>query len=1604
MGDLGKRILVAYVASECERQLFWELGKGDPAWLDPLDKPRSITRPPGYTELLTRLGHDYEQKVYKPLLAFPVTECNVAGKGEVSRKLLKPAGFAALHGRTIARGISILLEHEIENPPAALDFLFPPKPGGSRPGIPSGPAPDVEDFRPDVVIVQKIDPASHVRELLPGGAIRVVPPAELASRLAITVIDIKNVHEDKIGKKQFIEIFYYAFIMAFYLEQHGLDDRYFVALDGNGIFPQREDAEISGIASMDDFLALCIPISWDGSQRICLSTVAMVQGLWQRAPCSVDSIPPKISPGCAYCYYVEDCKHRLGMNGTNPPRTWSLDLIPSTPASIREQLKGLGMATIGDVVAGIGTACTGMNPDPITAERPLLQLKCDALVSGSMQLPAPGVVYSYAIPPFTPLAAIITCESDPSNDHVYIACLQLDASVAPKAPYAGLFDDWWIEWDDAIRMNVPAATIKQRLDTILPVPITIEEIESFTAALRMLGGTTCITLPSTTPGAANPRARFHAMRMIVSRSLDHAEETRLATQFILTMHAILVVANTMEAHLKAGTSAAYPGWCIGPDLGIFYWGEDQLDNIELLLERHVAHLIADPVAWPAMLDLIEWITPSASEVSHPYQHKKIFDLKGFAQTVLGLPCVINYTWPDVARAIDPGFLISTKYWVPHYDYFDYRFWHQFLDETDASKKAAMAAEIGRQVSHKMRTLNTIRYKLQSRARSALSSHAKPVTLETYRSVPLDSTFHPIAHAWYMYSRLSGAMQEMDADDVRTTFPDRAIGKLDAASITVPVRHANSTTSGYHYTFSIPEPSSNVTAREGDMMLAIPEEKRDLRMDRVARQWCIVIKDMAWNHARCCFDVVTEDTSSDLHALYHDEFDRPPASTRWYLYPWSSDTWSPKLYSPRKKGTLDGLLQRRAFGTSWLGSWLAWSWRVRTNPVLRWPSSWTFSAPEVYLFAPGALATGTPPPSLTRFDSRLDKKPDASQIEAINRALHAIIFGIQGPPGTGKSQTITALMNELHVRRRKRGQRGTRILVTAFSYAALKVIVEKVLASVDPAGRPAPIARFQLVYIRSDSQDPYPDARVCDLSRSYKTWKWNGCTNTVTQANGLDRYLEQDAIIFANAHALYYLVDRVPEEFSFDLIVIDEASQLPVDYAMASLQYVARHDITLQPRGVAPGKMVAGMPVADGDAIDGLEVDGGIEASRFTKVVIVGDYNQLPPVQPVKPPERLDSVLGSFFSYYVLQHRIENMQLVYNYRSHDDIVAFTRFTNIYGSLKASPVPGKAQQTLQGNIAAVQEPWIKDVLDPQRVVSAIIHDRRHETSVSLLESELAASIVLAYHAMVAPATAAEEERFWEEKVGIVSPHNAQGRIIIRRLYDALAGASPRKTLLAPSDLMARLKATVYSVEKFQGSDRELIVASYGISDRDQIAAEEEFIYDLNRFNVLTSRAKHKIILICSKTLLSHIPGDRVVMSHAEKLHAYVYRYCNDAMTLLPKNELGGIEPVEFRWHGHGTRIQDTFAIRVARASGKVTVRFPPHPRYVPVFAALPGKIRKKRLPSGNDVESWEFDERDLHAIKAHVPVPLGWLRGTPARATTSTPVTARPMPGPGKPGAP
>ena len=87
--------------------------------------------------------------------------------------------------------------------------------------------------------------------------------------------------------------------------------------------------------------------------------------------------------------------------------------------------------------------------------------------------------------------------------------------------------------------------------------------------------------------------------------------------------------------------------------------------------------------------------------------------------------------------------------------------------------------------------------------------------------------------------------------------------------------------------------------------------------------------------------------------------------------------------------------------------------------------------------------------------------------------------------------------------------------------------------------------------------------------------------------------------------------------------------------------------------------------------------------------------------------------------------------------------------------------------------------------------------------------------------------------------------------------------------------------------------------GVSAKDQLSAEESFIYGLNRFNVLTSRAKQKLLLLCSRNFLSHIPTDRELLGNAALIRRYALDFCDQAEGAEVQNEEGLTEGMVRRW---------------------------------------------------------------------------------------------------------
>lgn len=1531
MGRMGKGVFKHFAEAECPRQIFLDVAQGDARWIAPLRDLREDEQRRVAGKSLADLGHDYEQRVYAQLRLNPRSRAATSSPtGPVVETVFDAAALAAFRKslRGPATSTLMLLEHAWETPAAFVRYLF---------DVPAGAPLPVSDapgrLRPDIIVLRRGDPSAAADEVLPDGSLRALPPAERAERTAITFVDIKHTREQAVGKSHLVELLYYGVAMSVTLREAGLADRFYVAAEGHGILPKRPEKELPALQSGGPE-PLAVKLKWRDTVHLFHGTRRALIELHRASPTPIEQVPAHIQPACGRCPYVVDCVATLKC-GSDDPAKWDVALLPFLRQGTAEQLRGLGLKTVGDVARRARELPRRGDALPLYAEVPALELKARALIA-QKHLPAKPEntageqLLSLALPRYSDVELVFDFESDPTNDIVFAFGLLFTVIPSARSAYAAASDRWWSFWKSALAaggkpdyaaldalldatVRAAGATNAQGVEDTAARHALFAEFRRALETLREAPGAVFELGPKppreseeeapAAPGPLRLNYRYTYVNAGPPKGGDfHEGELTLAERCVELLHAVFVVSlvyETFVAHPNHTTDAkGNPRvWFQRPSFAAYYWSREQLESVQDLLERHVGVLATGRLR-PRFLALTAMLSPSGSGVTSALQHRKVFDLREFVETSVGHPEIINVTWHGVDLALrgDTEFRYARRYWAPNFNYMDFAVWHECLGARDANKQRELFDQLGVQVTRKLWALQRILRSTRSMVPEGISrTRQSPVSslhLPAAAARPSEQTasdVHGLATNWLLYNQINGAMQELDAEYTRTTWPLQSIAKLAAAEVSdLAVR-----SDGKTIAFSVAGLSVNVKVAEGDQVLLLPASLRDGGDGAV--EGCIIeVTRLEWNPATRRYDL---EAGTTWKSLNHPVFSADLSAERWFLFPHANDPWQRPLAT---------VLGRRGIATSWLGHRLAHLWGIGFDGKLPAPPTGSFNATEVYLFAPGQLPAGALPAG-EALRTTAHHPPDASQAEAIRVALGSTVTCIQGPPGTGKSQTIVALIDEFLHRRKGR---PARVLVTAFSYSALRVVLDKVRESRDVDKQPTLVARSTIVWNRSQGRDPIPheDGKpdVVDLViTSPKSAEVNGVRfKRSGKQPRLDAVFGDRFVMFANAFSLVKMAtesaapkfqyELLPNGFAFDLIVIDEASQVPTSQLLASLALVRQSTFTLK-RGPTPQACAAG----DTKAVEAITLTSDDPADELTKVVIVGDDNQLPPVQAIEPPEKLRRALDSAFGYFVGDeaHAVGRRQLRTNYRSRQTIVDFTARLGIYrDGLEA--FHAKHPYPALPKVSAKAPPWVRAVLDDAVDVSTVIHETRHETATSPLEALLAAELCLAFIDQMGVRDAEGERRFWAEDVGIVAPHNAQGRLVTRAIYDRLTAATARRTALADDELMKALRATIYSVEKFQGSDRTLIIGTVAISSRDQLAAEEAFIYDRNRFNVLTSRAKQKMVLICSRAFLDYVPGDREVFAHAARVRDFAYGFCDREEAMEVTGPDGKSHPVTWR----------------------------------------------------------------------------------------------------------
>lgn len=484
--------------------------------------------------------------------------------------------------------------------------------------------------------------------------------------------------------------------------------------------------------------------------------------------------------------------------------------------------------------------------------------------------------------------------------------------------------------------------------------------------------------------------------------------------------------------------------------------------------------------------------------------------------------------------------------------------------------------------------------------------------------------------------------------------------------------------------------------------------------------------------------------------------------------------------------------------------------------------------------------------------------NASQLAAVRNCARDQLSIVWGPPGTGKTDTLVAYVQAVV---KEGAQRN--ILITGPNYRTVEELAGRLAANLDGAGLPCD---FYWLYSKSRTPKALPatGAHLNLKSFSLATGAPEIDELVASLGNG-----QRTTIVATTAHLTERIGKYVYNDDDalirpiFDLTVLDESSQIPVTLAL-------RPFCGLKPTG---------------------------------QVIVAGDHLQMPPIHSLDPPAGAEYLVDSIQTYLIKRFGIERQELLINYRSNQDLVDYAKTLGYPPGLSAFNPKKDLQcvrpiadvvKTLPSGLPVTDAYGM--LLEPQRRVTALIHEDALSSQANAIEAGLVAGIAYCVrHAMASTLDtgaggakpAFTDDEFFETGIGIVTPHKAQKALVLKELMRLFPNAKPEKVFEA-----------VDTVERFQGGERQTIIVSFGVGDTDIIEGEEAFLLQMERTNVAVSRAMAKYIMLMPKSLAYHLPTDQDAAETAIAIKSYVEEFCGKKQKT--EIDFGGVKrDAEVRW---------------------------------------------------------------------------------------------------------
>ncbi len=475
-------------------------------------------------------------------------------------------------------------------------------------------------------------------------------------------------------------------------------------------------------------------------------------------------------------------------------------------------------------------------------------------------------------------------------------------------------------------------------------------------------------------------------------------------------------------------------------------------------------------------------------------------------------------------------------------------------------------------------------------------------------------------------------------------------------------------------------------------------------------------------------------------------------------------------------------------------------RLQTpHPVYSWFDPTTPAPPPVPPPPPGEADRVRRLLDTFLLPKELTYPPERDQVQAVVDGLGTRVQLLQGPPGTGKT-TTTALA--VLVRAMCHLKPGGIVLLAAHTHRAVDELLTRIAryaaafrTHATAAGIPVPPLRLVKAHSGEPSGPPTGEG-VDDVAvAALKTKK----KLSELTAGGV-------SAVGGTTAGLLKLAGEVGKLKTYnggnglaaDLLVVDEASMMVFPHFLALATLVGpggRVMLTGDHRQLAP--------------ITAHEWDAEDRPPAVKYQPFASAYDAVRKViDPATPRSGLRSALRTTFRLPpVVRELIARI-----YR--DDCIDLTG-------------PDRATEELPaGGDTLWHQVWRWSL-----GVFLIVHDEDGSKRSNATELEIVRRVLQA-----APPLEARS-------VAVITPHRAQRSLFTAHL--------PHGDGL-PVD-------TIDTVERLQGGERKNIIVSATASDPSAIERNAEFVLDLNRANVAFSRVKERLVVVCARTLLDHIPAE-------------------------------------------------------------------------------------------------------------------------------------------------